>query len=495
MPKFKNNNQKPAPEASLAGNQSAQDVTFVGGMSRDELEIESHASPSGAYANDSTPVEHPSEATGVIVVGGAMPEVEVVDNSVSAAAANASASPVPVVKASSAEAKGSGNGNGNSNANHAEAKSEQHDRPRKAGEDRRKRRRALISAPVRVRPARITDDGPSEVTTTVDVSRSGLLFASEQGNYRVGMEVAVVFPYSAIPGEVYAEQIGVVVRHVPLADGRKGVAICFDKPVEKGDEQLIDSGGRSFLQPEQQEQQAAASPMAAASAPSAPVETLAPAESTRAKVLIVESDERARQTMCSFLSNDGYNAMGVSSAAAARDILAETIPAVVVAEIEGDGMHGYDLCASIKKDERLRRVPVILTTRSAYPSDYANAHAVGAIICMAKPFKQEKLGHMVRLLAPLRKKAHEASGVESSHGRAKSRMPFAPAAKPANARRAQYNPDEFRKLCDDAIRERGGERYDCTDGSAEAVNAKDGKAEQLSGLAALKNKAANLFKR
>ena len=86
--------------------------------------------------------------------------------------------------------------------------------------------------------------------------------------------------------------------------------------------------------------------------------------------------------------------------------LADSIPAVVVAEIEGDGMHGYDLCASIKKDERLRGIPVIQRTRSAYPSDYANAHAVGAIICMAKPFKQEKLGHMVRLLAPLRKKAH-----------------------------------------------------------------------------------------
>jgi DNA-binding response OmpR family regulator len=487
MPKFKNN-QKPAPEgneaANQAGNQGAEQVTFSGGVSHDELELDSHSSPSGAYANDSTPLEHPSEATGVIVVGGAMPEVEVVDNSVSSADANPSGLPAPVVKAS--------------NGNHGEAKSEhQHNRPRQSGEDRRKRRRALISAPLRVRPARITDDGPSEVTTTVDVSRSGLLFASEQGNYKVGMEVAVVFPYSAIPGEVYAEQIGVVVRHVPLADGRKGVAICFDKPVEKGDEQLIDSGGRSFLHPDQQEKQATAAGTATATAsrPSAPVEMLSPAETTRAKILIVESDERARQTMCSFLNNDGYNAMGVSSAAAARDILADTIPAVVVAEIEGDGMHGYDLCASIKKDERLRRVPVILTTRSAYPSDYANAHAVGAIICMAKPFKQEKLGHMVRLLAPLRKKAHEASGVDSSHGRAKSRLPFAAATKPTTTPRAPYNPDEFRKLCDDAIRERGGDRYDCTDGSADAANVKDSKTEQLSGLAGLKNKAANFFKR
>ena len=42
-------------------------------------------------------------------------------------------------------------------------------------------------------------------------------------------------------------------------------------------------------------------------------------------------------------------------------------------------------------------------TRSAYPSDYSNAHSIGAVVCMAKPFKQERLGHVVRLLAPLPK--------------------------------------------------------------------------------------------
>lgn len=64
-------------------------------------------------------------------------------------------------------------------------------------------------------------------------------------------------------------------------------------------------------------------------------------------------------------------------------------------------MPGYDLCVHIKETQRLKRIPVVLTTRSAYPSDYANAHALGAIVCMAKPYKQERLGHIVRLLAPL----------------------------------------------------------------------------------------------
>jgi hypothetical protein len=49
----------------------------------------------------------------------------------------------------------------------------------------------------------------------------------------------------------------------------------------------------------------------------------------------------------------------------------------------------------------LKHVPVVLTSRSAYPSDYSNAHSMGAVVCMAKPYKLERLGHIVRLLAPL----------------------------------------------------------------------------------------------
>ena len=45
-------------------------------------------------------------------------------------------------------------------------------------------------------------------------------------------------------------------------------------------------------------------------------------------------------------------------------------------------------------------VPVILMTRSAQPADYATSHQLGAMVCMAKPFKPERLQQVVRLVAP-----------------------------------------------------------------------------------------------
>ena len=472
-------------------NSDSEPISFSGGVIADEIEIDGTDGPSGAYAPDTASLEHPSEASGVIIVGGSMPEVEVEDSHAPQAQESSEAraehsSGKGAVESGHDAAHHTGHTVHHHSANSV-TKSEHSHKSNPSGEDRRKRRRALISAPVRVRPVHITDDGPSEVTTTVDVSRSGLLFASQLTTYKNGMEVAVVFPYSAIPGEVYAEQIGRVVRHVSLADGRKGVAICFDKaPV--GQEALIDAGGRSFAQEKTVVE------------PTIPGDVLAPTEQTRAKILVVESDERARTTMCSYLNNDGYSAMGVGSAAEAREVLAETLPAVVVAEIEGDGMHGYDLCAHIKKDERLRGVPVILTTRSAYPSDYANAHAVGAIICMAKPFKQEKLGHMVRLLAPLRKKAHLMQKDAESAETAKARKILYPSHRTSTKPKVKYDRDEFSKICDDAIREKNkldnGERFDSAGQEAVAPAVKVSKqSEPLTGLKALRNRAASLFKR
>jgi DNA-binding response OmpR family regulator len=68
--------------------------------------------------------------------------------------------------------------------------------------------------------------------------------------------------------------------------------------------------------------------------------------------------------------------------------------------VEGTDMSGHDLCLIIKRNDRLQRVPVILLTKSAQPADYSASHQLGAVVCMAKPFKPERLLHVVRLVSP-----------------------------------------------------------------------------------------------
>ncbi|HXN17608.1 MAG TPA: response regulator [Candidatus Binatus sp.] len=249
------------------------------------------------------------------------------------------------------------------------------------GLDRRRRRRALISSPVRVRGVNITNGGPDEVTTTVDVSRLGLLFVTSLGCYSRGMDVMVTFPYSKAVNAIPAEQPGRVVRVHEGSDGQRRVAIALGGGVG---EDLVDSCGRKL----------------ADAAINVPTPTATP-DTKRPLVLAVDADATLRDSLKVYFKNEGYEVIAVGTSAEARDVLDIFTPALVIAEVEGEGLPGFDICAHVKSSSRLRNIPVVLVTRSAYPSDYSTAHSVGAVVCMAKPFKQERLGHVVRLLAPL----------------------------------------------------------------------------------------------
>jgi CheY-like chemotaxis protein len=245
--------------------------------------------------------------------------------------------------------------------------------------ERRTRRRAMISAPVRVRSLDVTQPGPHEITTTLDVSRGGLLFVSSLGTFEQGMEVAVTFPYSKVPGAVQAEQVGRVARVSQGVDGSYSVAVVLGVGVGVD---LVDSCGRKFVE--------AAEPVA-----NAPER-----DTKRPFVLVVDAESAIRDSLKTYLDGEGYDVIAVGTAAEAHEVLKMFTPVLLIAEIEGEDLPGFELCAHVKSTPRLQSIPVMLLTSSAYPSDYANAHSLGAVVCMAKPYRQERLGHVVRLLAP-----------------------------------------------------------------------------------------------
>ncbi|MGH9686043.1 MAG: response regulator [Candidatus Acidiferrales bacterium] len=243
-------------------------------------------------------------------------------------------------------------------------------------QERRKRRRALISAPIRVRGAYAQSNGPDEISTTVDVSRNGFLFLSTRADFSQGMTVAVTFPYSKSSVAIQVEQPGRVVRVSRLVDGRFAIAIAIPTV---NNEKRGDTAAS-----------VAANTNAASNADSEPP-----------LVIVVDSDPSVRKALRSFLTTQGYEVMALPGARQAHALLNQMLPALLIAEIEGDDLPGYDLCARIKSTPRLAQVPVVLTTRSAYPSDYSNAHSLGAVVCLAKPFRIERIGHVVRLLVPI----------------------------------------------------------------------------------------------
>ncbi|MFY9527884.1 MAG: response regulator [Candidatus Acidiferrales bacterium] len=239
----------------------------------------------------------------------------------------------------------------------------------KAFQERRRRKRAKISAQVHVKGGAGAAESFEEVCMSVDVSRDGLLFMTSHKTYHKGQRLHVTFPYSAAAAAINTAQVADVVRVVEMAGGKCGVAVEFKDNAAKGSDDGI----------------------GAAAAKTAGGQSI---------VLAVEPDPRMAEIMRNLLQQDGYTVITVATANEALEVLRTTTPAVFLAEVEAEDMSGHDLCLIIKRNERLQRVPVILLTRSAQPADYSASHSLGAVVCMAKPFKPERLQHVVRLVAP-----------------------------------------------------------------------------------------------
>jgi CheY-like chemotaxis protein len=236
-------------------------------------------------------------------------------------------------------------------------------------QERRRRKRAKISAQVHIKGGAGSAESFEEVCMSVDVSRDGLLFMTSRKTYLKGQRLHITFPYSAAAAAINTAQVATVVRTADMAGGKHGIAVEFKDQAAKGDSEAPGIGAGS-------------------TATGQPI------------VLAVEPDARMADIMRNLLQQDGYSVITVATANEALEILRTTIPAVFLAEVEAEDMSGHDLCLIIKRNERLQRVPVILLTRSAQPADYSASHSLGAVVCMAKPFKPERLQHVVRLVAP-----------------------------------------------------------------------------------------------
>lgn len=243
-----------------------------------------------------------------------------------------------------------------------------------SGAERRKRRRAKISAQVHISTAG-SSKAFEEVSMTVDVSRDGLLFTSDHSDYFKGQAVDIMFPYSRTQTAMEQPQKAEVVRVIQHTDGKYGVAVQFQ------------AATLGAIAAERGSRYSGTNPVA-------------PGPSSESMVLVVEPDDRTGASLRNMLEQDGYKVVVVPTAEQALSILRTTVPAAFIAEVEGSDMSGQDLCLIIKRNERLQRVPVILLTRAAQPADYTASHQMGAVICMAKPFKPERLQHVIRLVAP-----------------------------------------------------------------------------------------------
>ncbi len=118
-------------------------------------------------------------------------------------------------------------------------------------------------------------------------------------------------------------------------------------------------------------------------------------------IVIVEDNEAVRNYLLELLSQY-YQVFVAADGMEGFNCVVEHQPALVISDVMMPCMDGYELCARIKKDERLMHIPVLLLTAKGLPEDELYGARTGADAYLTKPFSPELLLEKARQLIALR---------------------------------------------------------------------------------------------
>ncbi len=106
---------------------------------------------------------------------------------------------------------------------------------------------------------------------------------------------------------------------------------------------------------------------------------------TAPTLLVVDDTPASLGVVCDALRHEGVRVLLAESGAAARQVLARTIPDLVLLDVVMPTEDGFAVCATFRADPRWRALPVIFLTAVDTPDQKVRAFALGAVDYVTKP--------------------------------------------------------------------------------------------------------------
>jgi Response regulators consisting of a CheY-like receiver domain and a winged-helix DNA-binding domain len=130
----------------------------------------------------------------------------------------------------------------------------------------------------------------------------------------------------------------------------------------------------------------------------------------RAKILVVDDDEKITSLLRRSLTFEGYDVQTAHDGRAGLQAMLENEPDLVVLDVMMPNLDGWEVCARIRKSGS--KVPILMLTAKDEVKDRVKGLDLGADDYLVKPFALEEL--LARVRALLRR---GSGGAETSEGR------------------------------------------------------------------------------
>lgn len=123
------------------------------------------------------------------------------------------------------------------------------------------------------------------------------------------------------------------------------------------------------------------------------------------KILVVEDDRELCRTVCSFLTGNGYGAVGCFDANEAYDALYENVFDLIISDVMMPGTDGFEFAKTVRETDKT--VPILFMTARDDISSKQKGFSSGADDYMVKPIDLDEL--LLRIGALLRRAGIAAS--------------------------------------------------------------------------------------
>jgi twitching motility two-component system response regulator PilG len=121
---------------------------------------------------------------------------------------------------------------------------------------------------------------------------------------------------------------------------------------------------------------------------------------TGAKVMVIDDSNTIRRSAEIFLLKAGCEVILAEDGFDALAKITDHQPEVIFVDIMMPRLDGYQTCALIKKNPRLREIPVIMLSSKDGLFDRARGRLVGSNEYLTKPFSKDTLLEAVRRHRP-----------------------------------------------------------------------------------------------
>ena len=117
-------------------------------------------------------------------------------------------------------------------------------------------------------------------------------------------------------------------------------------------------------------------------------------------VMVVDDSITVRRVTGRFLQRNGMNVLTAKDGVEALTLLQEDLPDVMLLDIEMPRMDGFELATTIRNDERMRELPIIMITSRMGAKHHERASQIGVNRYLGKPYHEGELLENINGLLP-----------------------------------------------------------------------------------------------